>query len=722
MTAPFQIADPRFFGKKSGKLSDDEAMSWTDQIWGPGQPPKDPTLQSFHQLWLVCVAYYMGISDFRAVDILRDVDPQMLAPLQTPYKVNHIFRFVQQSVAQLSKARPALEVLPETTDIDDQMAAKVGEKMLQHYDQALGMREMRQELGYWLATCGTVFTDARWERQAGEDRETFLNPFSKQALPGMELDDESRDMLRRIGAVDAERSGEIEASVLAPFQVVPPPQQTKLHEMPWVLIQRLVSVDWIWDRYPDKAKKIGADDLVTSEDAFYWQKISQLVNRAGLPITGDVASFDDNAVLIKDFWHVPSGRFPNGFFVRRTKTVVLENDVHPIQKALQQHGMDVRHTRWRDSRFPLKRIVFADVPGRFWGMGMVEHLLQMQREYDYQRHQMNRQRDRFGQPQYTAPRTSEISFGRFEYGDVLEYDASQGKPELMNPPAVPMAFVESASQTLRDMQTIAAQSEASQAQVPQGARSGVALESLQERDDLAISPAVASLETGLQGMSSQLLTLTWLFEKRDVLVRTYGQFRGADVSVFKASELRGNVHVRIQQGSLMPRSRGASMQTVLNMVQAGILNPANPQHNAIMLKVFDIGDVDSLFYALSQQRRRAEHENQMFSKPEIDQLTGEPVPWPDVQDFDDHPIHVEEHTKLLLSDEYEDWPFGRKQALLGHVLKHQQAIADLVQGQILMQSLSAGPQQGSPPADRGEASPPRDRQPTPGQKSQSMSA
>lgn len=719
-TAPFNVANPVFRNEKKQKLSDDEAIEWTDNIWQPGSGATDAVTMSMHKSWLVYVAYFLGITDFKSTDILADVDPNMI-PTVTPYQVNLIFRFVQQTVAQLSRARPSLEVIPETPDIDDQIAAKIGEKFLEHYFEALGMRQMKAELAYWCATCGTAFSEACFEKSAGVETEVFKNPFSGTSLGRGDIGEEQMDLLRRIGSTKTMRPGEMEGGALAPFQVILPPQHKSMSTLPWVMIQRLVSVDWIWDRYPKIAPKLSAGDLASSEDNFYWQKLSHLVARQGTTFAGAGWHYDENTVLLKDYWHAPSGRYPNGFFVRRTKDLLLENEPHPVQKALKAKGLDLRERRWRADRFPIQRHVFAEAPGRIWGVGIVEHLIGLQNEYNHARHQMNAQRDLFSQPQWLIPRNSEVTPWHFEYGDGIEYNIGQGKPELINPPTVPMAFVEATQQTLRDMQTIAAQSEASQGQVPQGARSGVALESLQERDELAISPAVASMEIGLQAYSQHLLMLTWLHVDNETMVRTYGQFQAADVEIFKGSELRGNVMVRIQPGSMMPKSRATSLQIMFQAVQSGILQPMNPKHQEMMLKVLEIGDVDSMFFELSLQRRRATVENQMFSRPVMDEMTGQPRPFPDVQDFDDHAVHIEEHTKMMLTDEFELWPIMRKLAFQAHVAKHQRVIAQMVQTQMMLQGMGS-PGGGSEPKQPGEASQPRERQPTPGSREKLQSA
>lgn len=183
----------------------------------------------------------------------------------------------------------------------------------------------------------------------------------------------------------------------------------------------------------------------------------------------------------------------------------------------------------------------------------------------------------------------------------------------------------------------------------------------------------------------------------------------SDVKVFKGEDLKGNMNVRIRQGSMQPKSQAAIQSQVMDMVQLGVLSPQNPDHEGIIIQSMDVGGYEELHFHRNLDKRRANIENYMFLRPDPTASS----PWPDVDDDDDHYEHIEEHLKFKKSDAYEQLPIPRKVAFEAHMAKHRAGIAAMVEAQAMMMApgMAGG---GSPPKEPGDASQPRERQPTPG--------
>src|SRR5262249_52789036 len=148
---------------------------------------------------------------------------------------------------------------------------------------------------------------------------------------------------------------------------------------------------------------------------------------------------------------------------------------------------------------------------------------------------------------------------------------------------------------------------------------------------------------------SLLLSLGWKFMAMPRAVAIYGETRQADIKYFKGSDLNGNVRVRIRPGSMMPKSKAQTFDTIVQLAQIGILNMMDPREKRLALEAFEVGGIDKLFLAEDASRRRARIENLMFSKPD-------PSPgfaFPDVSVFDDHQAHYEEHVLFVQTDEFE---------------------------------------------------------------------
>jgi hypothetical protein len=157
---------------------------------------------------------------------------------------------------------------------------------------------------------------------------------------------------------------------------------------------------------------------------------------------------------------------------------------------------------------------------------------------------------------------------------------------------------------------------------------------------------------------------------------------------------------------MMPKSKAEGMQNVMDLIQLGALNPAmNPADRRIVFKTMEVGDGDKAFKQEDLDRRRANIENQMFLKPQIDPRTNQPAPYPAVSEFDDHQAHMDEHLGLVKTDAYERLPLMRKLAIQAHMAHHQEAISQMMQTQSLMAGMQGGAG-GSPPRELGKPSAP----------------
>lgn len=674
-------------------LTDQEAWDLVNSRGAQTVGGRDPVHLALERQWFTNVAYFMGMQRVEAGEIEQLFDPNW-AQVESPYIANHLVRIVMGTVSRMAAAKPQIDVLPKSTDIEDQIGAKVGDFFLKHYDDKFNFRRLRRDLGFWLTCCGNAFIETNWNPKAGKKSSFYTNPFDNSLMHPSQVGELDQQWLQEMGGFAEQAEGEIEVDLAMPFQVFTPPGYTKLEQMPWIVIEHDRSVDWLWDNYPDMAKLITPDELDSSIEAQYMRRLSSLVGRQGFSMPGRADDYSE-LLRIKTMWIKPSKRIPDGRKIVVSKTLVLENDKHPYRAA----GLDID--------FPVVHFRYCPVPGRFWGMSLVEHLLGPQREYNRTRHQVMQMRDILSAPQWLSPRNAELGVTRAEFGDIWEFNQMTGRPELVQPPAMPPIHMEASQGAIYDMQTISAQSEASQAQVPQGVRSGVAIRALQERDLSVMGVVVDDLEDGSKKVSENLLKLTDAFVSTPQMIHVYGDFRSADVMVHKGSDIRGNTRVRVAPGSMMPKSKAEGMQNVMDLLQLGALDPmTNPKDRRVILKTMEIGDAEKYFQEEDLDARRANIENQMFLKPAVDQRTGESAPYPGVNDDDDHQVHLDQHLLFKKSDAFERLPMMRKMAFEAHLAFHKEAIAQIMQTQALMAGMEGGGG-GSKPREPGKPSAPK---------------
>lgn len=680
------------------KISDEQARALIQETGPESRRQRGGFYSGQHRAWFVYVLHYMGFQSQDALHIMETADPRLLMS-DGAYIANHILRIVSGNVARKSGAKVSWDVIPNTPDQPDQDGAKVAAHLLDYAYDHLEVYRKSLVRNLWLETCGTSFYLGDWDESAGGTKRVYFDPVRKVPLESRALPLQERQLLEEFNSYQDVTDGDWDLQVLSPFQVFVPQNCTDLMKASWVRYDIVYPLDEIWNRWPKDAKNVTRDDEWTSYSENYWRRLATLSARTGEMLR--TGSGLGEGIVVSYLWFRPSKQMPEGATIIGTRSQLLENGPNRFKTM----GIDRAH--------PLVDYHNIRVPGRFWSMGTVEHLIQAQREYNRGRDQLNRQRDILGVPQILAPKGSLKGPTRNEEGDIWEYDpASGGKPEIMQAPQVSPAVVESLGMAVQDMQMIAAQSDPTQGNVPTGVRSGVAIRALQEKDQMVMGPSIADIERGDQHLGTLLLQLAWKNMKLPRAVAIYGESRQADIAWFKGADLNGNTRVRVKPGSMMPKSKAETMQVVMDLLQLGALNPAaNPADRRVVFKAMEVGGTDKLFQQEDGDRRRARIENMMYARPPQNDPT---YAFPDIDVDDDHAAHLEEHLLFKKTDEYERLPPVRKIHYNAHMEKHKMAIAEMVQAQMAMQQVGGGGGKGSEPRKPGEASQPRERQATPG--------
>lgn len=656
---------------------------------------RDGYFMALHRAWWINLLYYAGIQSLDVPEVLENVDPGIMLE-NGSYVANHILRLVQSNITRLSMAKADWSVIPNTPDQQDQEGARVGQHLLDYAWEYLDIQRKRLEINLWLDTCGNAFLYTGWNMEAGETRRYYTDPLSGQPLAPQQMRPEARQFVESLGAYEDKADGDWDCEVIDPFNVFFNPRFRDFKKMPWVLVRRTMSIEEVWDRYPKRAGGIPPEQTKRRGGGLYAERLATLTHRPGMGLAGINA--DESAIQVDEFWCPPSKRCPEGLYIIAAGDHILESGPHP----LVEKGLDIR--------FPLVPFQNLGMPGRFHAMSTVEHLIGPQREYNRSRQQVIQHRDVLSVPQWLSPIGS-LAKGarRNEFGDIWEYNPRVGKPELVNPPNLGDAQIVSGTQAQQDMQIIASFSEASLGQMPQGARSGNAVAMLQERDQLAIGGTVMLSEQSWQAVGTNLLKLAWGYMELPRAIAIYGESRQSDLKYYKGKDLNGNTRVWIKPGSMTPKSKAATSELLIQLMQHGAINPMDPREKRLILETLDVGGRDRLFAIQDAARRRARIENMMFAKPD-------PSPqfaFPDVTIWDDHQAHYETHLEFLYTDEYEMLDPMLKLMFQAHVNKHIGAIAQALEAQMTLGGMGAGGAggeggKGSPDAKPlGKASPPK---------------
>lgn len=701
-----EVNTPRAIGgnlelvnKKRTKYTDNEALDLVNRSTIGDMAGRDVAKQGLERLWFRCIAWYIG-QNTNAAEALFFNHPDLAASLveqDSTYSANQLFPLVLRQVARLSQNDGRYEVLPKTPDWTDQRGAKVAERILAHFHEELDFKALRSEAAVWAVTCGTAFGYNEWDIKKGSTRRVYQNPFDDRTpLTG---DDE--EWLDGVGAFEDVPEGTLAQETLGPFQVTMPSEFKRLQDMPWMILERVRSMEWMWDHYPEKASQIKPEDLTNSMSSQYWRRLASIVRNSSFSIGGLNNLVDNESVIVREFWRPPSNMVKQGARIVACNNMLLENAPHPKY----EHGVNIR--------FPVRMMRYALVPGRVWGAGMVEHLIGPQAEYNRARGQLAEHRETANKTSFSAPRGSEITPIPSAHGVIWEHNAGVGKPEPITPTPLSQAHILTPDMAMNDMRLIASQTEVSQGQTPANVRSGIAIKALQERDVETVGPAFESMERFCQDMGTDALAWVAKFMTEETAVRIYGHDRATDIYYFKGKDMAGNTRVRVVPRSMAPRSRAAAMENCFELIQLQVLNAADPEDKRYILHTLEIAELDDTFTIRDQNIRRANIENEMMAEARLDRVTGRKLPAPDVQPQDDDQVHIQEHTRFQHTDRWEKIDTAQKMEHMAHLLKHQQKLLKTLLAGSALQAQQQ-PQQGGAPTDKkspgqekGKPSPPK---------------
>jgi hypothetical protein len=204
----------------------------------------------------------------------------------------------------------------------------------------------------------------------------------------------------------------------------------------------------------------------------------------------------------------------------------------------------------------------------------------------------------------------------------------------------------------------------------------------------------------------------------------------------------------VEPGSAIGQSQAAKKATVMDMFSMGIITDPN-----IAMQLMEVGGAQRILSLTDAARKKAQRENmkmrliteesiaanraeyggKILSEmipatggppvdpaevgPQFDDILGvigetDPEtaamleqmipPVVQVDDFDDHMIHIMEHNRFRMGQEYESWPQWRKDQMAEHVGIHEEQIQVQMQQQMMAQGgmmTDEGPDGGPPPEE-----------------------
>lgn len=540
---------------------------------------------------------------------------------------NHIAPTIDSRLAKLEKMKPELTVRAFSDEDGDVKAAKLATGILKYVQDRIGLNELASRATMWSETCGCAFFKIDWDEQGGRQ---------------VAIDEENNPVYE----------GEVQVSVVPPFEIFPDRLDAEDFDGIRSLIHaRAVPVEYILERFGVALKGQDMTGILSYSEPSSGKLPTQ---QLGMNFTNL-----KNAEILIERYTRPSLDAPQGKLEIVAGGKLLYSDVLPFVNG-ERNGRG----------FPFVKQDCLRLPGAFFGSSVIDRLIPVQRAYNAVRNRKHEFLNRLSMGVLTVEDgsvdTDELSEEGLLPGKVLVYRQGGKAPEMLDCGSVPSEFKDEEEWLEKEFAMISGVSDLSQNSTPARVTSATGLQLLLSQDESRLTATVTSIERALKEVGRQILRLYRQFAGTARLMTLTGENKKTQIYYFNASSLDVNDLQFESKETVTPAEKKA---TLLNLYQAGLLTDENGKLTAEnknrILEAFGFGSYENARDISSLHVAKAGEENLDLKEMEVE---------PD--DYDDHALHITEHTRFLLSAEFKRYKNKEelKKKFAAHLKAHKEML------------------------------------------------
>lgn len=460
--------------------------------------------------WATCLAFYVG-EHWREWEpqARRLVENTKIPSWRVRSKHNQIPGFVSRAASKLIRSREIPRALAQTGDEDDEAAAEGGTRVLAHWWRRSGMELVEHEANIGRYLFGCSFLHDYWD------------PTKKAAVPKpdfgqMTPDPETGIPQPKLKAVEA-AVGDVCPECLTVFDVFPEPCE-RWEDKTWCIVARRKPLAWFQETFNAtvKADNAGEHDLLSS-------LIPGAMESGGT--VGQTPLGQGQATLLV-YYEKRSKKYPKG----RTVMVCGERVLFSQDKLPMPHG-----------EIPLTMMRYLHVPKRMWPMGVVELIIDPQRELNRGESNLAQVFRLYATPKrwinrrWNIPEKALIN----RPDEIVEGDFQNENPTqwVEQPPNLP-AWVAQRSDSMRAaMQELAGQHDVSEGNVPTGVTAASAIQLLQGADNEHLAMPAYMGKVALEEFGGRVLSDIATLYREERLIGTFGRDKAQELMVLRGSDI-----------------------------------------------------------------------------------------------------------------------------------------------------------------------------------------
>lgn len=649
--------------------------------------------------WFVNAAYYRGRplpSGVFTGDRANQLRPltELLATqrLRKRVTINRLQAKIRARLAKFLRNRPLPVVAPATAEIKDKLNARATTKALTYAWRKFRLEDKYHEACLWSSIAGRGYWWFHWDPTAMV--RVAVPPGAQLMLPPTEeeealeapdpIEKEGDDFMEGMEAPEPMSPpsppqqggtepgtgttvidvplGDIRIEVGSPFEVlIADPGVERIADQPEIMRITVRAVKEIRARYPERGAYV--EPTTTEDEALHFERRIANLTAAGMAtgpalISRSGGTMDERQrgthVLVKEWFMRPTAEYPRGRYVVVANGVLLKDeDELPYGFHLTPN--------------PYPVVDFPDLltPGQYWNTTVLEQLIGPQTLYDNLRSKIEAYLQLMIFPKLLVAKQHRLPAGSWtdDAGEMIEYWAHPGipDPKPWTPPPIAADAWRTIDLIREEMDTVAHIFPEAEGRVGE-ASSGFQTNLLQEATDAIHAPDIKVHERALEDAAYKIRALMKYGYTVPRLITVAGRDMEAEVFEFSADQIDEYADIRVETGSILPDLKGARIQAILEMWNAGIFGPPqDPESRRQVQTMLEFGQRDDLYDFARRDEEKARRENQAFAE---EKAVAPPLA------FDNHQLHMRFHTDDMKSAESERWAPPAWGARLEHVILH----------------------------------------------------
>lgn len=542
---------------------------------------------------------------------------------------NYIAPTVDIRCSKLTAVRPKLAVLAASDDDDDKRSAKLASSILTAVCEDCNIDGTLAAATIWSETCGTVFYKVTWDSYAGNEI-------------GKTFD----------GATV--REGNVRIAAVSPFEIYPDSlSEENLYNQRSIIHARAVPVEDIYTAYGVELKGRDVDEYAQSTASFQGHS------------TAEKGKFQR---AVKHGYEVVIERYvrPNSKISNGRLTIVAGD------RLLYDGDLPYINGENGDRTYPFVVQYCLPLAGGFFGTCIVDRLIPVQRAYNAVKNRKHEFLNRIAMGVLAVEEGSVDADDLLEDGlvpgKVIVYRQGAAAPEMLSLGTVPEGFMDEEERLEEEFAKISGSSGITQqANAFTGVTSATGLQLIVEQDEARLNVSYEQIKTALKNIGKMALRLYRQFASSVRLLRYSNGGDTRSLISFKGSDITGD-DVVLEADSDANYSPARRRTVIYEMLSKGLFSGKDGKIKLSvknrLLELLGYGgfadarDLDEL------NRQRCGEENALLKR-------GEKV---SVKEYDDHAVHIEEHTAFLLTEKLS----AEQEALAcEHIKEHKNKISEV---------------------------------------------